>query len=679
MGAIDTWKVVSRFSQQGEFAKNIPNYQVRDGQVEMAEGVAEAFNQREIAVIEGGTGIGKSFGYLVPAIHWILDNPKDRVVVSTATIHLQQQLVEKDIPFVLKVLGASVQYALLKGRGNYLCKSRLVDEVRQGDMLFGESFKKLMDWSGQTEDGSYSSVPFQVSPSLWDMVCSDGALCLGKRCGHGESCFFMKAKERAEKSSLIVVNNHLLFADIISSDEDNRGVIIPNYHHIIFDEAHNMEESGISLFTESLSRGQLIRTFRRVYGIRDKRKGSLLRTLEQIVPKKSMLEDIPELIWELYRALQNIEGYIQGILPFYNDSDTTIERSFSDLSQDILATLFDLLTQFSESGRMLQRTMFKAVVDLPKDIEESREILEWNAIIDQVSSYSELAQRFIHFEEERDYWVAWIRREEAGATLFYTPIDISEILRERVFHWEGSTTCVSATLRVQDSFDFWFRQVGLHEKCQKKINTYHFASPFLYKEQVDLLIPTDTPDQSDSQYIPFLLKTLDRLISREEGGVLVLFTSYAMLHRMYEKCVDRGYSKPILKQGDSDRFSLIQQFKQEPSILFATSSFWEGVDIPGDSLKLLIITKLPFAVPSTPIHRARSEKITKEGHHPFGYYFLPQAILKLRQGFGRLIRNDQDSGTVAILDSRIVTKGYGSLFIRDLPSCNTRVDRLELL
>ncbi len=751
MALIDTWQVVSQFSQKGSFAKAIANYQLRDGQVEMAEAVADNINNTGVCAIEGGTGIGKSFAYIVPALYWLLANPKKRVVISTATIHLQQQLVEKDIPFVLETLDINLGYALLKGRGNYLCLSRLQQEARRGDLLIGTSWQELLQWAKTSEDGSYSDLPTRPEPGVWELICSDGALCLGNKCSVRENCFFMKARMRAESAALIVVNNHLLFADIQTQQEDNPvGAVIPAYHQLIFDEAHNMAESAISLFTKTLSAGVLVRSLRRVFHVRDRRKGALLRGLERTLPRKEMVEEIPAQLRFLYDTFGEIENYIAQIFPIKsrlqgashgsnsadgpsnselppsvesapnptssnmqgssgnssgspNPNSATQEYSFVDLSTQQLEGLFQLLQQFADIADRIQARMIRWVSSLPEDLDESRDVLEWKHVAAQVADYREIAERLISFETLQDQWVAWFQQRVRGAfeglTLYHTPIDVSTMLREEVFLRRGSVTAVSATLQVQHSFDFWFRQVGLDMPIAKPLTTKQFESPFLYKEQVKLLIPTNTPVTSNEKYIPHVVDMLQKTVPPCEGGVLILFTSYTLLEKVYQATAALGlgirdntdakgqisagamapqiFGKQLLKQGEKDRFTLIKEFKERPSILFATSSFWEGVDFPGDVLQLLIITKLPFAVPSTPIHRARSEQIFAQGEHPFPTYFLPQAILKLRQGFGRLIRKDTDSGTVVLLDSRIVTKSYGSQFLRDLPDCDTRVGMLQ--
>lgn len=733
MALVDSWEVVSHFSQNGSFAQAIPNYQRREGQVEMAEAVADNLNQQGITVIEGGTGIGKSFAYLVPVLLYLEQNPKKRVVISTATIHLQQQLVEKDIPFVIKTLGVDISYALLKGRGNYLCLSRLAQEAGRGDLLSGLSeggFQELMEWAQETVDGSYSDLPYTVEPGVWELICSDGALCLGANCPTREKCFYMKAKIHADTSPLVVVNNHLLFADLETKESpESGGGILPAYQHLIFDEAHNMEESAISLFTQVLSKAVLFRSLRRIFDLRDKRKGSLLRSLERTLPNSGVLDDIPELLRDLYDTFQEIESYLMGVVTRYGGSENVVGRAseygnsitpiqthgkdnqpsrssqgrphdhtnraprsykpkpeetrecpLGDLSTGELEEFFLLCNRFGFIASRVQGIMVRCLIGLPEEMEESRDLLEWRHIADRLGAYRDVAEQFVHFQEMVDSWVAWFQTSRYGVTLYLTPIDVSAMLREQVFLQPGSITAVSATLRVQGSFSYWFRQMGLWEDMEKGLRTFCFESPFLYREQVRLLIPTDTPAPQSKEYIPYLMELLKTMVPQEEGGALILFTSYALLESVYQAAREYGkLGKPLFKQGEMDRFALITRCKEEPSVLFATSSFWEGVDLPGDTLKLLVITKLPFAVPSTPIHRARSEQLTARGEHPFMSYFLPQAILKLRQGFGRLIRKDTDSGTVVLLDPRVVTKSYGRQFLQDLPKCDTRVGEFHQL
>lgn len=682
--AIDIDSAVQSFQPGGRLSELHPSYEVRSEQVEMVETVAGAFNDDAIAVVEAGTGVGKSLAYLVPAFLWALGND-ERVVISTATINLQQQLIDKDIPLASRVVGGSVKAVLVKGRGNYVCRRRL-DDALQDNVLFedtDEELAALRSWVDTTATGSRSDLPFYPRPELWARVCSESDACLGLRCAFRGDCFVLRARKEAAEAQVIVTNHHLLFSDL-SIRQAGVGytvtAVLPPFTRLVFDEAHNIERSATSFFSEVISRVGVRRGLSALYRERKGRAtGLLFRLLDLAGPVSERLKEVPDLVRSASAVVADLDGVIAHLV------DRGAVRLTDRTPSQLVNTLERGLTEL-QSCLLSVRGILQSVLAVMEDGEEAQEELyaETRIVARRVQELISRAERFCRRDEYPDqvFWIETRTRRDGVASVRYviTPLDVTDVLREAVFQRSKSVVCTSATLTVDSTFDFWAGRAGLEGLPDRDVRYLSLPSPFPYDTNVLLAVPTDAPPPSDPQYQAFLSEGVRAVLELSEGGALVLFTSYAMLSRTYDAIAPsmnaRGIS--VLKQGEDDRSRLLEAFTTDvSSVLCATDSFWEGVDAPGDALKVVIICRLPFRVPSNPVVEARMEAISRRGGDPFSELSVPEAVMRLKQGFGRLIRRATDRGVVVVFDNRIVRKAYGAHFTRSLPSTLKSVKELE--
>ncbi len=679
--------------ETGPLALRSDTYEVRPTQLALCESIARAFNEGSIGVFEAGTGVGKSFAYLLPAMSWALDN-KDRVVVSTGTINLQQQLIERDIPMAQEMLGRAVKAVLIKGRQNYVCRRRLSEALGERD-LFDEELEeltKIAEWAEVTGDGSRSDIPFMPKEAVWSRVCSESDACMGMRCSFHEGCFVMRVRKEAASASLLVVNHHLLFADLearmMGAGYDDTAVL-PPFHHIVFDEAHAMESAATSFFSEYFTRFKLTKQLNVLHR---SRRGAIAGHL-------MALERLSSSAGEMGKALAAINAV--------KDSYVTVESAALD------ALGSDFSWRLSQATRASAGPVLGALSELRKKISELagiiREVLEGIAEEDQddtivwESKFSLRRLEFIgtlslHFLEweERPESVFWLERlklpsraaKGAGDGAWYprfvqTPLSVAPMMKEGVFDPFRTVVCVSATLRIANSFDYWMRRTGVSLVERERVISGVYDSPFPYKTNVLLAIPDSGPLPDEQGFQDFVENAIVSLLGASGGHALVLFTSYDLLKASCARA--RAALSPlgmtILMQGDDDRTRLLEAFRSdESSVLFATDSFWEGIDAPGEALMHVIIVKLPFRVPNDPVLSARAEAIELEGGNPFMDLSLPEAVIRFRQGFGRLMRRKTDRGVVTVLDRRIVAKRYGKVFIDSIPETARSVAPLpELL
>ncbi len=661
----------------GELASRFADYEYRSSQVNMLKAVSKGFNESKICCIEAGTGVGKSFAYLLPGITWSELNDQ-KVVISTATINLQQQLIEKDIPFASSVLNSKIKAVLVKGRGNYLCKLRLMEVMDEAD-LFKETdpeIKQIYDWSKTTKDGSRSDLSFLPSPEVWARVASDSDRCRGLKCSFREQCFFMKARKEAASANILVVNHHLLFSDIAlrkETGEYESSAVLPGFKNLIIDEAHSIEDSASSFFSLELNRNLLRRTCGQLYRTKKDRSLGLYRVLKAKFPGNPAIDKIPHLTSAILEQMNEIEAASRLLL----EGNLAYRLIPGNQSKELKR----LLTEMGELEiRILALINPLSVLAEKKNDEEEEDgyTTELKAIIRRLSSYSSVCQQYRIFDEKPDY-VFWFERgfskNSTELVNFHaTPLSIAAILAETVFSVYSTVVCTSATLTVTGKFYYWMSRTGACFVDPERILAAALPSPFNYAKQVMLTIPSDAPEPRLEEYQGYLITFIRESVLLCEGKALILFTSYKLLRSVYDAVHNEFNQAGIrtLKQGEADRARLLEDFKNDVnSVLFATDSFWQGVDTPGDALKLLIITRLPFQVPTDPVIQARAEYIEKKGGKPFFQYSLPHAIIRLKQGFGRLMRKESDSGIVAILDSRILSKRYGKMFLQSLPPART--------
>jgi len=638
---------------------------------------------------EAGTGVGKSFAYLLPAMHFALAN-KEKVVISTATITLQQQLFEKDIPLVAKSMGdVKIKSVIMKGRGNYLCLRRLNDLLSEG-FLFEFDKKEIdsiVEWSHNTKTGAKSELAFMPSESLWAGVCSESDLCLGNHCQFREQCFILALRREANNAHIIVVNHHLLFADLAARYQGagyESAVILPPFNRLIIDEAHTIENAATSFFSQEFSRTGIFKQLSRLYNTRKGNMHGLLVRLCAMLPTgEERLDDMADVIQKIRSSAEKLDDCamelcgIEGIFRLSPSVDESFLKNalfpnFKTLRKDIL-NLTNIIRDILEN----------------LDDEQTADPVVWEVktIVRRLDSVAEVCNVFCNYKKHEDN-VLWIEKisfkNNPWAVFTKTPLELAPILKDSVFSPNKTVVCVSATLAINDDFTFWASRCGIDSVQSRQLLSGCFPSPFPYNSAVLLASPTDAPlpDEDAFAYQEFINKAVASLAGVAGGSALVLFTSYQSLTSSYNAALAELSPMGIkcLKQGDDDRTRLLQAFlNDESSCLFATDSFWEGVDAPGDTLRLVIICRLPFRTPSDPIHEARREAVEKRGGNPFMELSLPQSVMKFKQGFGRLMRRSADKGVVAVLDGRILKKSYGSIFRQSLPETKTSFNDLNLI
>ncbi len=686
---VDGLEAGNYISEGGSLSKISESFEERPVQVELLKKIVEAFNESKIAVFEAGTGVGKSYSYLIPSALWALTN-HEKVVVSTGTINLQQQLCEKDIPAVEKIVGKKFKYVLMKGRQNYVCIRRLNDAVSILDLFEGESdeIKKIAEWAQTSPSGSRSDMTFMPSENVWSKVNSESDACMGKKCPFFGDCFVMKVRKEAATANLIVVNHHLLFADIesrLSGAGYDDAAVLPPYHHIIFDEAHGIENAATSFFSESLNRFKLNKLINQMYRKRKNSEYGHLCSLAVLSSNEERAQDAFDLTNKIKLALTNVEIAAKDLL-----ANEYTKRLYDGSARDF----GPLLVAIGELSRSLGSFtgIIREVMDgIDEDDRDAPCYWESKVILRHLESYVILLKNFSVWDEKRDD-VFWIQKKRLPAdmvrdgsdaeyvTLTQTPLDISHLMNDGVFEQMASVICTSATLKSGHDFSYWMRRTGLALAGEERILKGEFPSPFPYNKNMLFAVPNDAPTPDNIQFQQWVEMALPRLIQAAAGRTLVLFTSYESLKSAHRNTLAsmRSFPGRIMKQGDDDNGKLLEAFKKEKeSVLFATDSFWQGVDIPGESLSQVIIVKLPFTVPNDPVFVARAEAIEKRGGSSFMELSVPEAVIKYRQGIGRLIRRSDDKGVVVVLDRRIYEKRYGSIFVASMPECKKMYEPLS--
>ncbi len=604
----------------------IGGYEHRAAQLQMAEAVDNAFETHHHAILEAGTGTGKTLAYLLPALC-----SGRRVVVSTATKSLQEQLYQKDVPFLQKHFAPEWKVAVMKGRSNFLCLAKMhamADQSTLKGMEEMDAFRQIRDWARLTETGDRAELTFLPDDSdLWSRIDARRDTCTGKKCPQFGPCFLTGMQNRAKEADLIIVNHHLFFADL-ALKHDDFGSILPDYSAVVFDEAHEMEDVASDYF------GQQISNFRFEELARDA--DQMMRLTQQGTP--SLLRRTQR-IREKCRAFFDTFPQKDGRFPFSRHEREAFLEQNREAYDALLNALKGLETEFAA---------------LPSKPEELLRIARRSFEIRQEFS-------FLFESNERNY-VYWFERRNKGVFLAATPIDVSQILRERLFEPFDTVILTSATLTVAGRFEFIRQRMGVdHAKeCQ-------LPPEFDYQQQALLYLPQRMPDVRDAAYAPKAAEEIVSLLELSQGRAFCLFTSYAQMKDLFERVRGR-VDFPLLLQGTAPRTTLLERFKATAnSVLFATASFWQGVDVPGDQLSCVIVDRLPFAVPSDPVVAARVRALQDEGRNPFSEFQVPAAVLALKQGFGRLIRTKTDRGVLALLDTRISRMPYGKIFLESLP------------
>lgn len=650
---------VDVLGESGRIAQRLKAYESRPQQLDMAAAVERAIAQGEHLVVEAGTGTGKSFAYLVPAILAATatqgtGGKRKKIVVSTHTISLQEQLIEKDIPFLNAVLPVEFSAVLVKGRSNYLSLRRLRGAAQRAGHLFArpeeaQQLDQLLTWSRKTNDGSLADLDFKPLPQVWDEAESEHGNCLGRNCPTYDDCFYYKARRRVWNADLLVVNHALFFSDLALRREG--ASVLPDYDVVILDEAHTVEQVAADHLGLSITSGQLEYLLNKLFNERQQ-KGLLARVgasqEQRLVQRaRAQVRDMFQHIRDWRQTRGGTNGRVKTLLP--------IENPVSPALKELAA----------------------AIVQFGQQLPNEEERIEYTAAAERCTGQADALNAWLQQSaEDNVYWIEQFGPENTRVRLLSAPVDVGPALRDELFNKIPSVVLTSATLAVgADSFDFIRQRLGLTKAQELKL-----GSPFDYVRQVQLVLPDGMPDPAaePAAYESAVCDRIERYLDWTKGRAFVLFTSYQMLkncaRRLAPWLTRRNYG--LYVQGeDLPRNLLLEKFRRDPAgVLFGTDSFWQGVDVPGDALQNVIIAKLPFSVPDHPLLEARVEEIRRNGGNPFVDYQVPEAVIKLKQGFGRLIRTRTDTGMVAILDPRVRTKPYGKTFLASLPECTVLLD-----
>lgn len=637
---------------RGPVASRLPAYEERPQQTQMALEVDRVMREGGMLLAEAGTGVGKSFAYLVPAVAAAAERG-ERVVIATHTIALQEQLLGKDVPFLSGILPAEFSVVLAKGRSNFLCLRRMFMSLHSGRELFDtgsqeSQMHRIVEWSESTAEGSRQDLDFTPDQVVWSRVNAEAGNCLGRACDHFDKCFYQAGKRRLQNANIIVANHHFLFADM--SLRRAGWQLLPDFQHLILDEAHAVEDVASEYLGLRVARGQVHSTLRQLATPQGK------GLLSSVGAPREVIDRVDD-------ARAAADAFFDDVRSWYSQNDPPNHRLRTpDLFHLDLA---DALNRVGQD------------VEAIGEAEESKEkAIELKARAERCLAMAEELRALVGMTQEGH--VYWVEEDGDGGrsiALRSAPVDVAADLHTHLWSRVKSATLTSATLSAggEEGFAHIAQRLGIREP-----STLLVGSPFRYREQARLIADSTLPDPRQGDLFEDALPdAVLRHVRRTRGHAFVLFTSYTSLDRCHAACVNalRSEDYTVLKQGDGlPRGRMLEEFRRAPSaVLFGTDSFWEGVDVPGDALQNVIITRLPFAVPTHPLQEARTQAIKERGGDAFREYSLPQAILKFKQGFGRLIRTQTDTGIVVVLDNRLVKMPYGRRFLAALPDVPVEV------
>lgn len=635
------------FGKNGLISKHHKEYEFRDGQIKMAEAVLRAFEEKKHLIVEAGTGTGKTMAYLVPAIAYSLATNK-RVVISTGTKNLQEQLMEKDIPFLQKVMPKKFTAAYMKGRSNYACIYR-IKRAESQPILEGmdelDHFEEVRHWSRETETGDraeLTNLPENIS--FWSRINAKSETCLGQKCPDFEPCFITKMRQKADDADIVIVNHHLFFADL-NVRGNQYGKVLPDYGAVIFDEAHLIEDIAADYFGFQVSSFQLDELVRDA----DKLPITEVSVTRELTKLSAKIIGLADQFWTRFIQTRNQqEGRFPLIPNSFAQKTSSGEIHATPLGEAYFA--LDTALERLENGVDVYAEKMPEAESLLKRVMQTRFDLD-----------------FICKQSEKNY-VYWLEKRGRGIFLRASPIDVSTLLQDKLFEKTETVVLTSATLSTNGKFDFIKDRLGLEDK---KTATLLAPSAFDYQKQAIIYIPKAMPAPSAPEFNQMAAAEIVKILQITQGRAFVLSTSNYSMNALYE-LVSMRVNFPCLIQGSMSKAGLLDRFRKTPNaVLFATSSFWQGVDVRGEQLSCVIIDKLPFAVPSDPVVAARTKFIDENGGKSFFDYSVPNAVITLKQGIGRLIRSKTDKGVIALLDTRLRTKSYGRDFINSLPK--TRV------
>ncbi len=694
---IDEAAVAAVLAPGGAISRAHPLYEDRPSQREMARAVADVYNDGGIGVFEAGTGTGKSVAYLVPAIAWAVAN-RERTVVSTNTINLQEQLVGKDLPFLRRALGAPFRFALVKGRGNYVSIRRARLAAAGQGALFEDGqqaeLRALTEWLAHTRDGSRQDMPFEPSAELWEEVVSDSDVCMRTRCPHFEQCFFQRSRRDAATADVVVVNHHLLFSDLaVRRLQGNYTdtAVLPAYRRVVLDEAHNLEDAATEHLGVQATRRGVMRLLARL----ERRGRGALPAIQMrlLMQKDDLLRG--DAVAYTDRLCERVERAREQTLDFFArleqlvldapDGVVRLEEGFAAEAAWVdgpAVVLEGLESVLDEIARGLTGLRERVNQDRKWAAQLEESLIELQGLEGRTRGVVEALATIFRPRQDAFPLVRWLERRggvngrEAAIAARAAPIDLAPALRDALFERVDTAILTSATLATRAGFGFVRDRLGLGAGLRVREGLYD--SPFDFATQTLLAVPTDVPSpqgEHSSRFDDAIGRVIEDMARASDGGLFALFTSYRSLRAVAALLRRRGTAArwPLFVQGEGPRSKLLADFTASGrGILLGVASFWEGVDVPGEPLRGLLITKLPFRVPGEPLTAARLEAIERDGGNSFRDYMLPHAALRLKQGFGRLIRTRADRGGIVLLDRRVLEKTYGRYFLGSLPPAPLR-------
>jgi len=699
---LDSLDIANLLTESGPVARVLgaAAFEDRPGQRDMAAYIADAYNDGGIALLEAGTGVGKSFAYLVPAIEWARLNG-ERTVVSTNTINLQEQLVGKDLPILSRAFSTgdrTVTFALLKGWRNYLCLSRL-EQARAGqESLFDDGraaeLESIAGWAARTSDGSLADLVEEPSSEVWDAVAAESDLCTRLKCPHFDRCFVFAARRRAAEADVVVVNHHLLASDLavrIASDNWQEAAVLPPYRRLVLDEAHHLEDVAAQHLGTQVS----MLGVQRLLGRLERNGRGLLPTLAAELSTHTDLlgaasrdllgRTVLDALASARRWAEELFGRLNRRLGAEPPPVLRLTDSFAADNvwrEGLDVALDNLLIAFSKLRDGVETIADRLSIDDPAEM-RTRLIGELRGVVRRLDTAAEGLKATLQpvgYRPSTSPAVRWMERRgrrTPNLTLAAVPLDMAPILKEALFDRVETVVLTSATLAAGGEFTFLEERLGLSLPPSRVTVREILPSPFDFGAQCVFGIPTDIPEPRDDEsgHGAAVARVLLELAHASDGGIFGLFTSHGALRRTADAIRGHvGARWPLLVQGEGQRDQLLRRFREAGSaILLGTDSFWEGVDVPGRALRVLILAKLPFKVPTEPLTAARLERLTQAGVDGFTHYLAPLAALKLKQGFGRLIRTKSDVGAVVLLDRRVITKRYGPMMLEGLPPASKAI------